>query len=204
MTAPRPGSRSPQTPLTIGIMGPPLTGKDTFISELAIELRREGYKVAAIEDLNEYAQRLGIPILENHTSTSTMWFITRGISNELEASVHADVVLVDGAVPEALATYFAALQHRGERAGSQSIEKVESLVRSHRANYDLLFRTTLDSVTPIASRTPRDDDQKFRCLTDHWIQLIGAQLNIESVPILPSGHDAGRRFAVSFVKERLL
>lgn len=64
-----------------------------------------GYCVASVADLGENALRMGLPILENHTWASTLWFMTRGISNEVEAWSHADVILVDRPVPDALGYY---------------------------------------------------------------------------------------------------
>ncbi|MFJ7218908.1 AAA family ATPase [Amycolatopsis sp. NPDC098790] len=184
-------------PLTIGITGPHLTGKSTFISRLALELRRNGYQVATIAALVERAQRLGIPILHNHSWASTMWFITRGISDELEAWVHADVILVNGAVPDALAYYHAALEHRGEEPRSTEIAQLESLVRSHSSNYNLLFRTTLET----NATDGEADDEDFRRLADRWVRRVAESLEVTNVPVPSSDHDTALELAVSYVIE---
>jgi len=184
-------------PLTIGITGPHLTGKSTFISRLALELRRNGYQVATIAALVERAQRLGIPILHNHSWASTMWFITRGISDELEAWVHADVILVNGAVPDALAYYRAALEHRGEEPRPTEIDQLESLVRSHSSNYNLLFRTTLETNTTGGEA----DDEEFRRLADRWVRRVAESLEVTNVPVPSPDHDTALELAISYVIE---
>jgi hypothetical protein len=90
------------------------TGKSTFLARLAHVLRREGIEVATVADLAEQAHRTGLPILHAHNYTSTLWIITRGISEELAAWPHADVLLVDRPVPNALGYSFAALAYRDE------------------------------------------------------------------------------------------
>ncbi len=192
-----------ERPLTIGIMGPHMTGKSTFVSRLALELRRNGYQVATIAALVERAQRLGMPILHNHTWASTMWFITRGISDELEAWAHADVVLVNGAVPDALAYYRAALEHRGEQVPQAEIEQLECLVRNHSANYNLLFRTTIAADASIDTTETDDDETQFRHRADHWVQQVAESLAVTTVPLPPSDHDAALNLATSYVRERM-
>ncbi|MBE1494089.1 hypothetical protein H4696_001189 [Amycolatopsis lexingtonensis] len=187
-----------ERPLTIGIMGPHLTGKSTFVSRLALELRRNGFQVATIAALVERAQRLGIPILHNHSWASTMWFITRGISDELEAWLHADVILANGAVPDALAYYRAALQHRGEEPVEAEIAQLEGLVQHHSSNYSLLFRTTL------ATDTGHEDDNDggFRRLADRWARHVAEKLDVTSIPLPSPDHDAALELAISYVSER--
>ncbi|MEU0533438.1 hypothetical protein [Amycolatopsis tolypomycina] len=187
-----------ERPLTIGIMGPHLTGKSTFISRLALELRRNGYQVATIAALVERAQRLGIPILHNHSWASTMWFITRGISDELEAWVHADVILVNGAVPDALAYYRAALEHRGDVPGPAELDQLESLVRNHSSNYNLLFRTTLDA----AATDGETDDEVFRSLADRWVRRVAESLEVTNIPVPSSDHGTALELAIGYVIER--
>ncbi len=187
-----------ERPLTIGIMGPHLTGKSTFISRLALELRRNGYQVATIAALVERAQRLGIPILHNHSWASTMWFITRGISDELEAWVHADVILVNGAVPDALAYYRAALEHRGDAPGQAELDQLESLVRNHSSNYNLLFRTTLEA----APTDGENDDEVFRRLADRWVRRVAESLEVTNVPGPAPDPGTALDLAIGYVIER--
>ncbi|WP_158854517.1 AAA family ATPase [Saccharothrix deserti] len=143
-----------EKPVVVAVLGTHSTGKSTFLARLAHELRREQVQVSTVADLGEQAQRVGLPILRNHTWASTLWIITRGISNELEAWLHADVVLVDRAVPDALGYYRAALAHRGEHPDPRVWARLEAIVRDHSTHYDLLYRTTLDPDTPLGESKP--------------------------------------------------
>jgi hypothetical protein len=91
-------------PVTIAVAGAHSTGKSTFLAKLARELCRRDLRVAIVGDLGEQAQRAGFPILAQHTWASTLWIITRGISNELAAWIGADIVLIDRPSPTPSAT----------------------------------------------------------------------------------------------------
>jgi hypothetical protein len=181
--------------MTIGIMGPPLTGKGAFISRLALELRRAGYQVTTVTDLSEQARRLGIPVLQHSTWESAMWFLTRGISSELEARIHADIVLVNGAVPDALAYYLAALAHHGDPAWPPAVDQLEPLLRSRLSTYSQLFRTTLGSTT--------STETAFDRLVDHWSEQVTQRYEIDTIPVPPSGHDAALRLAAGYISRRM-
>ncbi|WP_253886264.1 AAA family ATPase [Actinokineospora diospyrosa] len=194
---------SVERPVMIGVLGTHSTGKSTFLARLAHELRRDDIQVATVSDLGEQAQRIGLPILFNHTYASTLWFITRGISNELEAWLHADVVLVDRAVPDALGYYRAALAYRGEQLDAATVASLESLVRSHSAHYDLLLRTTLDPGLPLGVNKRRDPNLDFRALADQHVNQVLHDLDLPH-ELLPShGHQAALERVVAFTGTRL-
>jgi thymidylate kinase len=188
----------------IGVVGTHSTGKSTFIARLAHELRRQHIEVATVADLGEEAQRLGMPILYNHTWASTLWIVTRGISKELEAWVHADVVLIDRAIPDALAYYRAALDYRDEEADPVELSNLEDVVRGHSARYDLLFRTTLDASIPIGAAKARDDDQDFRRLADHYVHIVLEELQLSHERLSADGHDEALEYALQFTTARLI
>lgn len=192
-----------EQPITIGIMGAHSTGKSTFLARIAHELRLRKIAVATLADLGEQAQRLGIPILQNHTWASTQWFITRGISNEIEAWCHAEVVLVDRAVPDALGYYFAALHYRNQTPDPDRTEWLAELVRVHSGNYTLLFRTTLDPALPLGTDKPRDSDQLFRQLADHHVGRVTDHLGIPCRALTTRDHDRAITDTVGFVVDRL-
>ncbi|ATL67089.1 hypothetical protein [Nocardia terpenica] len=97
---------------------------------------------------------------------STLWIITRGISNEVQAWPHGDVVLVDRAVPDALGYYRAALEYRGETADPDAWAYLEMLTRAHSDCYHLIFRTQLNPQIPLGTNKIRDGNQRFRALAD--------------------------------------
>jgi hypothetical protein len=144
-----------ERPVTIAVAGTHSTGKSTFLARLAHVLRREGIEVATVADLAEQAHRTGLPILHAHNYSSTLWIMARGISEELATWPHADVLLVDRPVPDALGYYLAALAYRGETPDPTAIEHLSALARHHSAHYDLVMRTVLDQDIPIGEGRDR-------------------------------------------------
>ncbi|MGX7829773.1 AAA family ATPase [Actinokineospora sp. 24-640] len=202
MTAP--ANPSPvEQPVTIAVLGTHSTGKSTFLARLAHALRRHHIAVGTVADLGEQAQRIGMPILYNHTWASTLWFLTRGIAAEMEAWLHADVVLIDRPVPDALGYYRAALEYRGEKPDPLQLTKLETLVQSHSDRYNLLFRTTLDSTIPLGDNKTRDNDSEFRVLADKNIGHVLHELNLAHDLLPADGHDAALNKAITFVTARL-
>jgi nicotinamide riboside kinase len=176
-------------PVTVGVTGTHSTGKSTFLARLAHELRARRIEVSTVADLGEKAKTMGMPILFNHTWASTLWIIARGISNELEAWLHADVVLIDRPVPDALGYYRAALEHRGQRAHPAELDYLNALVRDHSRRYDLVFRTTLDPSIPIGDNKERDSNAAFRRLADHHIGRVLDELHVPYESLPADGHD---------------
>ncbi|MFD0203758.1 MULTISPECIES: AAA family ATPase [Saccharothrix] len=189
--------------VAVAVLGAHSTGKSTFLARLAHRLRREHVQVSTVADLGEQAQRIGLPILRNHTWASTLWIITRGISEELEAWMHADVVLVDRPVPDALGYYRAALAYRGEQPDPRVQARLEALVRDHSTTYDLLYRTTLDPEIPLGDNKHRDPDQTFRQLADHHVAAVLHDLGLPH-RLLPFGdHDQALDDTLDFIMSRL-
>lgn len=199
----RRGIRDGDQPVTVAIAGTHSTGKSTFLARLAHELRRQQIQVATVADLGEQAQRLGLPILHNHTWASTFWIITRGMSCEVEAWLHGDVVLVDRAVPDALGYYQAALDYRGETVDQTVLAYLQSLVRDHSIHYDLLFRTTLDPDIPLGTTKSRDSDAEFRALADYHVGAVLRDLELPHELLRADRHDDALARAVEFVSARL-
>lgn len=192
-----------EKPVVVGVLGAHSTGKSTFLARLAHELRRVQVQVSTVADLGEQAQRIGLPILRNHTWVSTSWIITRGISDELEAWLHGDVVLVDRAVPDALGYYRAALADRGEPADPAVMARLEHLVRDHSRHCDLLYRTTLDPDIPLGDNKPRDADTAFRCLADQHVGQVLRDLGLPHRVLPAGGHDRALEDTLGFVLDRL-
>lgn len=203
MTTELPTSGEVERPITIGVLGTHSTGKTMFLTQLANQLRRRHIQVATLNDLGEQAQRLGLPILFNHTWASTQWFITRGISQEIEAWPHAEVVLVDRAVPDALGYYLAALEYRGEVADPVILADLGSLVRRHSRHYDLLFRTTLNPVIPLGDNKVRDNDREFRLLADRHVGRVLHDLSLPHDLLPADGHEHALTRAMAFITARL-
>lgn len=196
-------STSVERPVTVAVAGTHSTGKTTFIARLAHELRRDKITVAHVADLGETAQSLGLPLLDNHTWASTLWFITKGISKEIEAWNRADVVLVDRPVADALGYYRAALAYRSEEPEPDRVTMLESLALHHSTNYDLLFKTTLDPTIPLGDNKDRDSNARFRHLADLHVDGVLDDLGLPHELLPVDGHDAALAHAIRFIDGHL-
>ncbi|MFD7659962.1 AAA family ATPase [Actinosynnema sp. NPDC059797] len=192
-----------EKPVVVGVLGTHSTGKSTFLARLAHELRRAQVQVCTVADLGEQAQRIGLPILRNHTWLSTEWIIARGISDELSAWAHAEVVLVDRPAADALGYYRAALACRGERADPEVAARLKRLVRDHSVYYDLLYRTTLDPDIPLGDDKPRDADAEFRHLADRHVAQVLCELELPHRLLPADRHDQALEDTLGFVLDRL-
>src|SRR5262245_9243849 len=145
-------------------MGAHSTGKTTFMRQAEGELRAFDHQVTHVPDLGLECRSAGFGILRDHTFASTLWIMTTGIKAELEAELTADVILVDRAVPDALAYLEAALETQSRCVSCGERKYLYDLARMHAARYSLLIRTTVD--TSIAVAVGRDPDMSFRALVD--------------------------------------
>ncbi|SDH04652.1 AAA domain-containing protein [Lentzea fradiae] len=196
-------SSSVERPVTVAVAGTHSTGKTTFIARLAHELRRDKITVAHVADLGETAMSLGLPLLDNHTWASTLWFITKGISKEIEAWNRADVVLVDRPVADAIGYYRAALVYRGEEPEHDRVIMLESLAKHHSVNYDLLFKTTLDPTIPLGDNKERDSNARFRHLADLHVASVLEDLDLPHELLPVDGHDDALAQAIHFIDGHL-
>ncbi|MGW2665930.1 AAA family ATPase [Nocardia tengchongensis] len=190
-------------PVTVAVMGTHSTGKTTFLSRLADELLRRRVEVVTVADLGSDALEAGLPILYDHTWASTLWIITRGISNELEAWRQADVVLIDRGVPDALGYYEAALEYRNREPDPHRLKHLEELVVTHSQHYDFVLRTKLNPEVPLGQGKPRDTDLAFRALADTRIGQVMERLGIGHDTLPFDEHDRALVDALAFIECRL-
>jgi hypothetical protein len=190
-----------ERPVTVGITGTHSTGKSTFLARLARELRRDGIEVATVADLAEQALRIGLPILHAHTYTSTLWIMTRGISEELATWPHADVLLVDRPVPDALGYYLAALAFRGEAPDPTALTQLRTIAAQHAVHYDLMLRAALDPTLPLGEG--RDHNNRYRLLADQHVERVLRELGIRHEALRADEHDAALERTTEFVFHRL-
>jgi hypothetical protein len=108
--------------------------------------------------------------------------MTTGISRELEASLAADVVLVDRPVPDALGYYRAALAYREEACPEHWADYLFTLAKHHAGTYDLIFNTRLDPTIPLGTNKPRDPDGRFRTMAAHGIADVLGELELDCAP----------------------
>ena len=196
MIAPSP--RPIERPMTIAVTGTHSTGKSTFLARLASGLRQLGLEVATVADLGEQAQQIGLPILHSHTYASTLWIMTRGISNEIATWPHSDVLLIDRPAPDALGYYLAALDYRTERPDPRLLGYLRGLAAGHAVHYDLIFRTTLDDSIPLGVDKVRNDNLRYRRLADRYIGRVLLDLDITHRLLPADGHDAAIAYATDY------
>jgi hypothetical protein len=166
------------TAIKLGVAGTHSTGKTTLVTNLKRSLEQRGLRVKRIGDLATQARNLGFPILREHTFESTLWIMTRGISETLEIGLDADIVIVDRPAFDALGYLRAALAHRDELLPELQHKYLMDLARYDAGSYDVLCKTVLDSA--IALGPDRDPDPVFRASADAQIELVMKSLEIEA------------------------
>ncbi|HYF87473.1 hypothetical protein [Azospirillum sp.] len=154
----------------IGVAGTHSTGKSTFVCDVENVLAAEGVAVARIENLATRAQEIGFPILSKHTFESTLWIIAECMRKEMEASLSAQVILVDRPVPDALGYLLAALEVSGRNIGERRLSALRQIVAAHINDYDHLIITDLDP--SISLGEGRDADECFRAAAGRNITTI--------------------------------
>jgi hypothetical protein len=180
----------------IGVAGTHSTGKTTFLSELRQEFGERGLRLGRVNDLATAARDAGFGILREHTFESTLWIVTRGISEELAAAIAADVVLVDRPVPDALGYLKAALEHRGDDLSPAQWAYLWSIARGHAPRYDLMFKTVVDPSIPIDTTKERDFDWEYRVRVAASIDSVFDELQLPF-------HELGRGGGASAVEQCL-
>ncbi|GJL52527.1 MAG: hypothetical protein NPIRA01_37540 [Nitrospirales bacterium] len=164
------------TKIKLGIAGTHSTGKSTLITQLGTTLTERGFRVKCVSDLATEASNTGFPILQNHTFESTLWIMSRGISCELEASLQADVVLVDRPIMDAMAYLLAALNHRGCKLSPDESKYLFDLAQHHARTYAIICKTVLDSKIPLGAG--RDQDLTFRAAVDGQFQSVFSKISV--------------------------
>ena len=144
----------------IAVAGSHSTGKTTFLRRVQEALEAQGVRVEYVHDSAADARDLGFPILTGHTFESTAWLMARAIELETVASLHADVILIDRPVHDALGYLLAALRHSGRTIDKARLERLERICEAWAGEYDLVFQTQIDASVPLGPG--RDPDLKFR------------------------------------------
>lgn len=147
-------------PFRIAVAGTHSTGKTTFLTRLKELFEQRGLGVAYVHDSAVNAQDKGFPILAEHTFESTAWLMARAIELETEATISADVILVDRPVADALGYLRAALRHTNRSISPSRMEALERICAAWSPEYDLAFLTVLDASVQLGEG--RDGDALFR------------------------------------------
>lgn len=140
------------------------------MSALKGEFVRLGHRVQYVHDSAVDALELGFPILWDHTFESTAWLMARAIQLEMEATLDADVILVDRPVHDALGYLLAALVHTDRTVPERKMRRLERFCTAWAGEYDLVFMTVLDPQIQLGEG--RDGDAVFRQLAGEKVAEI--------------------------------
>jgi hypothetical protein len=168
-------------PFKIAVAGTHSTGKSTFVTALLSALTQAGFAAKGVHDSAADARSLGFPILADHSFESTAWLMSQAIRLETEASLQADVIVVDRPVPDALGYLRAALRHQSRELDPGRVERLEEICRTWVGEYDLIFVTVLDDQVPIGPGRP--DDKAFRRLAARCVAEVFEEMAPHAIPL---------------------
>lgn len=165
------------TPVRIAVAGTHSTGKTTLLRRLEMELRAIGRTVARTPaSFAAKAAELGFPKLQNQTpectecTECTEWIIAASAAAAAEATLTANVVLIDRSALDPVAYYLAALERSGHQPDPDITERLVGLVKAYSAGYDALVATVLDPDIPLGDS--RDRDLGYRAAVDRHIHAL--------------------------------
>lgn len=189
--------------IKIGIAGTHSTGKSTFMHSLSKALISQEYSISTIGNFATEAKKRGFPTLRDHTFKSTLWIITFCISQELEAELNSDIVLVDRPVIDALGYLYAALNYSGRKISTDEKKYLTSIVKSHSPSYNLLFKTVLNKNIGLGLEKERDADLLFREMAAKSIDDAFTSLEIPFYPISQDNLAATEFFVLTKINDSL-
>lgn len=182
-------------PFRIAVAGTHSTGKTTFLKRLKELFEKRGLVVAYVHDSAVNAQDKGFPILAKHTFESTAWLMARAIELEAEATLSADVILVDRPVADALGYLQAALLHTSRSIAPARLEALERICAAWAPEYDLVFLTVLDPSVELGEG--RDGDAFFRARAAEEVTRIVDKFMPDRHLLLHGGAEAALAFAIT-------
>ncbi len=182
--------RLQQSAFVVGVAGTHSTGKTTFLKQLGEKFEAQGLSIESVGDLATAARDAGFGILREHTYESTLWIISRGMSEELAAATTADVVLVDRPIPDALGYLRAALAYRGDSLLPEQWEYLKVMTQGYAGRYHLMFKTTLDPSVPIDTTKERDSSQEYRVQVADHIDSVFEDLALSAYELERTGWTA--------------
>ncbi|MFD9563426.1 AAA family ATPase [Streptomyces sp. NPDC059994] len=165
------------TPVRVALTGTHSTGKTTLLKRLEMELRATGLTVARTPaSFAAKAAELGFPKLQKQTPECTEWIIAASAAAVAEATLNADVVLIDRSAIDPLAYYMAALERSGQDPDPKIADRLLGLVKAHADTYDHIVATVLDPAIPLGDT--RDRDLEYRAAVDRNVHSLIHSLNL--------------------------
>jgi len=179
----------------IAVAGTHSTGKTTFLTQMKDLFKQRGLAVAYVHDSAINARDKGFPILADHTFESTAWLMARAIELETEATISADVILVDRPVADALGYLHAALLHTSRSITAARIRALEGICEAWCPEYDLVFLTVLDPSVELGEG--RDGDVLFRARAAKEVTRVVDRFMADRHLLRHGETDAALAFAIA-------
>lgn len=165
---------------------------------LLTTLEAQGLKVRYVHDSAAKARDLGFPILAGHTFDSTAWLIAEAMRLEAEATLEADVILVDRPMTDALGYLAAALRHTGRELEPDRYRRLERVCAAWSGEYDLVFLTSLDATIELGPG--RDGDAVFRTRAAAAVTEIVDRLHPQRHILASDGLEAAVTLALEAIE----
>jgi thymidylate kinase len=160
----------------IGIAGAHSTGKTSFCDDIQLRLNKMGITVSRVPSFGRLAVECGIPILKEHTYSSTKWFIDKTIAaQEIEYNKES-VVLVDRPIIDAIAYWMAAVEYRKSPLIFNEYNELTKIILNKNHLYSHIFATRINPLIPVDSN--RDNDVVFRNRVEHHLHETLQKNNI--------------------------
>jgi hypothetical protein len=170
----------------IALTGTHSTGKTTLLKRLQMELRAHGLTVARTRgSIAQLAADRGFPKMREQTAATTEWIMAMGIAAELEATLHADIVLVDRSVIDPLAYWIAAHEYRDQTPDPDEVQHLTDIARAHARGYTLVLGTVLDPHMPLGDH--RDCDLRYRAMVGDTITRLLPLVETPALHVFNSG-----------------
>lgn len=182
-------------PFRIAVAGTHSTGKTTFLTRLKELFEQRGLAVAYVHDSAVNAKDKGFPILADHTFESTAWLMARAIELEAEATLAAEVILVDRPISDALGYLLAALRHTNRSIAPARAEALERICEAWASEYDLAFLTVLDPSVELGAG--RDGDALFRARAAEEVTRVVDRFMPDRHPLCHGGAEAALALAIA-------
>ncbi|MER8116238.1 AAA family ATPase [Streptomyces sp. NPDC094031] len=180
----------------IAFTGTHSTGKTTLINRIEMELRATGLRVARTPaSFAAKAAELGFPKLQKQTPECTEWIISASAAAIAEATLNADVVLIDRSAVDPLAYYLAALERASQSPDQATVDRLVRLVQAHAATYDHLIATVLDPTIPLGNH--RDRDLDYREAVDRSVHSLLTNLDLRHQRVTSTDYQGGIAYALA-------
>jgi GTPase SAR1 family protein len=182
----------------LAVGGAHSTGKSTFLARLQKGLTEQGVPFETVGDL---ATKCPLPILRDHTIESTLWIVSRGISEEIAAAHKSRVVLVDRPVADA----WAYLKATGKEIDLTSVAglTLQGTIQEWMHSYNLLYQSELDDSVAIVNEKNRDLDAAYRKTVAREMESAYRRFASEHRRLTRTNSDSELSLAMRIIQEML-